>query len=73
MGKTSIMLKLLDEPEEDRLVFYLNVEELAAPKEFCFHLLDAIHEYQQSFLFDRLARGWDHLNRAIGRVREVNR
>lgn len=35
MGKTSVMLRLQDEPRGNRLVVFLNVEEIDTPAEFC--------------------------------------
>ncbi len=58
MGKTSIMFNLLDEPREEFLVVYLNVEALETPSEFIIQLIFALRESQPDYFFERLGMIW---------------
>ena len=55
MGKTSVMLRLQDQPRQDRLVVFLNVEEICMPADFCQSLIVALHDQHPEFLREALA------------------
>lgn len=61
IGKTSVMYRLLDAPEEGWLVVHKNVEELRTPEEFLINLLDAVNEHQPDYFRQVLAGSWDFL------------
>ena len=71
MGKTSVMLRLQDEPRGDRLVVFLNVEEIHTPAEFCQALITAIHEQQPEYLRQSLAKAWGFLTGIFKGIEEV--
>jgi hypothetical protein len=71
MGKTSVMLRLQDEPRQNRLVVFLNVEEIVTPAEFCQSLINAIHEQQPEYLRQTLARTWGFLTGILDKFKEV--
>ena len=71
MGKTSVMLRLQDEPREGRLVVFLNVEEIATPAEFCQRLLTAIYEQQPQYFQQALAQAWGFLTGLVKGIKEV--
>jgi len=49
MGKTSVMLRLQDEPRQGQLVVFLNVEEINTPAEFCQGLITALHDQHPEY------------------------
>lgn len=68
MGKTSVMHYLLEKPEDDWLVVYLNVEDLENPGDFCLHLFDAINEYHSNFLKQTISKSWNLLKDVLNRI-----
>ena len=62
MGKTSVMLRLQDEPRQGRLVVFLNVEEINTPAEFCQGLITALHDQHPEYLRQTLAQAWQFLS-----------
>ncbi|MGD0652798.1 MAG: hypothetical protein ABSA16_00505 [Thermoguttaceae bacterium] len=71
MGKTSVMLRLQEKPRDDRLIVYLNVEEINTPGEFCQCLIAAIHEQHPEYLRQTLAGAWNFLAGIIGKIEKV--
>lgn len=71
MGKTSVMMRLQDEPRQDRLVVFLNVEELNTPAEFCQSLIGAIHDQHPEYLRQALAKTWKFLTGILGKLENV--
>jgi len=71
MGKTSVMHYLLENPKEDWLVIYLNVEELGTPGDFFLNLLDAIREFHPRFLKDHLSDACGFLKGLFSHIGEV--
>ncbi len=71
IGKTSVMYRLLDFPEDDWLVVHLNVEELRTPDEFLIDLLDAVNEHQPDYFRKAFAGSWSFLKRVLSRIESV--
>ena len=70
IGKTSVMYRMLDHPEEDWLVVHLNVEDLKSPGDFFITLVDAIEEHQPEYFRDTLVKGWDFLKNVLSRIQK---
>jgi len=49
-GKTSLMYRLLDHPENNQKVIHLNVEAFETAAEFYLSLLNALHEFQPVYI-----------------------
>ena len=62
MGKTSVMLRLQDDPQQGRLVVFLNVEEISTPGDFCQNLIVALHDQHPEYLRQTLAKAWQFLS-----------
>lgn len=69
-GKTSVMMELRDNPENDYAVFYFEIEHLESPEEFILKLLKQIQEDEEiwsriksgfSSIFDRLGENVDDI------------
>ena len=71
MGKTSVMLRLQDDPRQGRLVVFLNVEEITSPAEFCQGLIAAIHEQHPKYFRQNLGKTWDFLTGVFRGIEEV--
>ena len=59
---------LRDHPENGFSVVSINVQDLSHPADFFQVLLDGFHDAHPDFVRDRLAAGWDLVNRVLGRV-----
>ena len=71
MGKTSVMLRLRDEPPDGRLVLFLNVEELSTPAELCQNLITALHEQHPKYLRQTLASAWSFLTGPLKDIKSL--
>jgi uncharacterized protein len=71
IGKTSVMYRMLDYPENDWLVMHMNVEDIKIPAEFFITIVDAIHEYQPVFFKDTIAKGWDFFKGFLSTIEQV--
>jgi uncharacterized protein len=71
IGKTSVMYRMLDYPENDWLVMHMNVEDIKTPAEFFITIVDAIHEHQPVFFKDAIAKGWDFFKGLISGIEQV--
>ncbi len=70
-GKTSIMDHMRDHPRNDFSVVSINVQDLTHPADFFQVLLDAFHDAHPDLVRDKLAKGWELVSDALGRVREI--
>jgi len=71
MGKTSVMLRLQDAPRQDRLVVFMNAEEIRTPAEFCQNLISALHDQQPEYLRQTVASAWQFLSGIVDSVDSV--
>ena len=69
-GKTSVMYRMLDHPENGYKVIHLNVEDLATPAEFYLSLIDAINEHQPEYM-KKLSASWDLFKDIGNRFEEI--
>ncbi len=70
-GKTSIMYRLLDHPQNGCKVIHLNVEDLESPAEFFLSLIDAINDHQPEYL-KKITASWDLLKDIGSRIGEID-
>ena len=70
-GKTSVMDHLHRKPMAGYTVVSVNVQDLSHPADMIQLILDAFHDEHPKFFSNVLAKGWDLLNTALGRVGEV--
>lgn len=70
-GKTSVMYRLLDQPEPDWVTMHLNAEVLDDPAEFFLALIDACHESAPDFLRQIISAGWSLLSGVWDRLESV--
>lgn len=71
IGKTSVMYRMLDRPEERWLVIHLNVEDIKTPDDFFISLIDALNEHQPEYLRDTIAKGWDFLTGVLSHIEKI--
>ena len=70
-GKTSVMDHLHRYPADGFLVVSVNVQDLTHPADLFQLILDAFHDEHPAFVRDSLAKGWNWLGTALGRVNEL--
>lgn len=69
-GKTSVMYKMLDNPENGYRVIHLNVEDLESPAEFYLSLIDAINDHQPEYM-EKLSKSWELVKSLGNRLDEI--
>jgi len=70
-GKTSVMYRMLDQPEPGWRVVHLNVEDLNNPVDFIINLINALHEHQPEYLHRTLSGMSGFFGGLFGRIQSV--
>ncbi len=72
IGKTSVMYKMIDEPEPGWFVIHLNVEDVDNPNDFFINLVDALNEYHPKFLRKILSAASGILKGMLAQIERID-
>lgn len=69
-GKTSLMYRLIAEPQHNYKVVHFNVETLSSASDFFIHLLNTLYELHPEY-WQKLSKSWNFLKNLVAKVEEV--